>query len=166
MKKTGKIRFLGAWILGIASFFLFSVSGNFLMDKIGVPLYMRFSDPVWVMDYDGNYEEKFGEATGAGLAFYPLILMVSARLGMAVNAGKIGGGVSKKGNIQFFTAALGVTLYGIWNTILFSIFHGTESGFLSVIWGVAKWASFYVIFFLCLSWSNKKIKELKNETME
>ncbi|MBF0132904.1 MAG: hypothetical protein HQL75_10010 [Magnetococcales bacterium] len=42
-----------------------------------------------------------------------LAVMAAERIGMAIYEGKIDGGVSKKGNIDFLTWTVGIILYGI-----------------------------------------------------
>lgn len=157
--RKDKIRVWGAWIVGIASWMAISTVLNIIMSKMGIPTYIDFGETITI-EHRYYEEEKDGDFTAIGTALNILAVMAAARIGMAIHEGKIGGGVSKKGNIDFFAWVGGIILYGIQGAIFFPIFEDTKSDFLLVLLNIINLAIVVGIFFLCKNWRDKKIQEI------
>lgn len=92
---TDRFRIWLAWIVGISSWLAISIIFNIIMGKIGIPTYIDFGETI-IVEHSDYEEEKDGEFTASGIALNILSIMFSARIGMAIHAGRIDGGVSKK----------------------------------------------------------------------
>lgn len=153
------IRTWGAWIGGIASWLAISTVLNIIMSKAGIPTYIDFGETI-IVEHRYYEEEKDGDFTAIGTALNILAVMFAARIGMAIYEGKIDGGVSEKGNVDFFAWVGGIVLYGIQGAIFFPIFEDTKSDFLLVLLNVINLAIVVGIFFLCKKWRDKKIQKI------
>lgn len=156
------VRLWSAWIIGIISWLVITTLLETILHKIGVTTYIDFGE--WIVVSHREYEEEInGAFTTAGASAKILATMFAARIGLAIYAKKLDGGVSKKGNIIFIAWAAGLTLYGIIGAIIFYLFEDVTGTFFLVILRVIDLAFAIGIFLLMKHWIVKKIEQIGKE---
>lgn len=159
MKKES-IKLWLAWFLGVASFLAILAITTIITDKLEIKTYIDFGKTI-VIDHRYYEEEKDGDFTAIGIALNILAAMLATRVGMAVYHGKINGGVSTKGNIDFITCVVGVILYGLLGAIFFALSEKIDSDFLLTFLRIVNLGMIVGIFILCKNWRDKKIRDIK-----
>jgi len=136
---------------------------NSLMDNLGITTYVDFGETVTVRYGAGPTayeEEKDGDFTAVGTALNIIAMMFAARIGMAIYEGRLDGGVSKKGNVDFIAWLIGIVLFGIQGAIFFPLFKDTESTILTILLHIVNLAIVIAIFLFCKSWRDRKIQQI------
>jgi len=146
-----------AWTVGVCSFIVIYVVSSVTLDKMGVPTYIDYIDSKVVYTQYGS-EVRYGESTTIGTALCLLSVMFSARFGMAVFTGRLDGGVSKKGNIEFVAWAFGITAFAIVSWVI-SVFTGfVESSIFNIISGFLLIGFALAIFVGCKRWRDNRTR--------
>ena len=155
-----------AWIVGIFSLVIITNCFNIILQSIDVPTYIDFGETITVTTGSGPYsyeEDISGDFTTVGTAFNLLSALFGARIGMAVHSWKLGGGVSKKENIDINLWTVGIAIFGIMGVILFKIFNSSDSNFLNILKNILELTIGVAIFYFCKKWRDKKFYKLKTK---
>ena len=118
-----------AWFVGILLLFLMILLTDTLSQLLGFTTYIDYGETITVQRNRYYDEEISGHHTSIGIFFIFISFVVAIRGGMAVNLGKINGGVSKKNNFQPLLIGCALLLYGLVGHLIFSVF--SFEGFLA-----------------------------------
>lgn len=154
------LRRIAAWIAGIISFFLFMTFFDAILSLFDIPVLIEFDEPVTKV-YGRYQEEVDSDLTSTGTAFMFLSLILALRIGLAIDAKELRGGITQEENIDLATWSYGLAVLGVSSSIFFCINRQIESGVLSFCIGVAEFLVAVWVFIFFKRWRNDRRLELE-----
>lgn len=94
-----------ARVVGVVSWLGILTVLQIFAAELGISTFIDLDEEV-VVTHRYYEEEIGGYTTDIGIALHILAIMFAARISMAISAGEINGGVSRKGNVDFLCGSL------------------------------------------------------------
>lgn len=148
-----------AWIAAIISFFLLMIFFEAILSLFDIPILIEFDEPVTI-DNGRHEEEADSNFTSTGTAFMFLSVIFALRIGLAIDAKELRGGITKEEHIDLAAWSYGLAILGISSCIFFCISRQVESDFMSFCISIAEVLVAVWVFIFFKRWRNDRRLEL------